>query len=77
MNVAPDIESQLKHDFPQDFTARLKQLTDLHPVSDRLIRCIVFAARGHPWYFDFLCRRAKHDYRDVLKAAEYEPGGAH
>jgi hypothetical protein len=72
MGIAADILEQLQQDFPVgDVAARLKQLIEATE-SSRLQRCDVFASRGHPWYFDYLCRLVKVDYRDVIVAAEYE-----
>jgi hypothetical protein len=72
MEIAPDIVDRIRTDFPaSDVAARLSQLAEASG-SDRIQRCIVFAARGHPWYFDYLCRLANVDYRDVIMAAEYD-----
>lgn len=77
MNVAQDIVDQLQHDFPADeIDKRLAQLTEASSTT-RIQRCIVFASRGHAWYFDYLCRLAKIDYRDVIMAAEYDRLDAH
>ncbi|MGV3663184.1 MAG: hypothetical protein ACO1TE_23635 [Prosthecobacter sp.] len=71
MNIEPDIVAQVQADFSPDSVPLV--LTQLEAASStpRVQRCIVSAARGHPWYFAFLCREAKTDYRDVIKAAEY------
>jgi hypothetical protein len=72
MEVAPDIVDQLRRDFPAaEVGARLAQLVQASS-SPRIQRCIVFASRGHSWHFDYLCRLAKVDYRDVIMAAEYD-----
>lgn len=72
MDITPDILERVHADFPSDeVEARLAQLAAASP-SLRILRCIVFAARGHPWYFDYLCKLAKVDDRDVIMAAEYE-----
>ena len=77
MDIAPDIFRQLEADFPAaELESRLSQLMEATE-SERVQRCIVWAARGHPWYFDFLCRMTKVDYRDVIMAAEYDRLGAH
>lgn len=76
MEIDPDIVSQVRSDFPPDeVSARLDQLAAAS-MCQRVLRCIVFAARGHPWYFDSLCKLARIDYRDVIVAAEYERLGA-
>jgi hypothetical protein len=72
MDIAPDIVDRLRRDFPAAVAdARLAQLAQASG-SPRIQRCIVFASRGHPWYFDYLCKLAKVDYRDVIMAAEYD-----
>jgi hypothetical protein len=75
MSVMPmelDIVEQLQRDFPvSEIEARLSQLAQASN-SLRIQRCIVFASRGHPWYFDYLCKLAKFDFRDVVMAAEYD-----
>jgi hypothetical protein len=77
MNIAPDIVDQLRHNFPaSEVDERLSQLAAASN-SPRVQRCIVFASRGHPWYFDYLCKLAKVDYRDVVMAAEYDRLDAH
>jgi hypothetical protein len=73
--IAKDIVEQVKADFPAaDVPSVLARLESASRI-ERVLRCIVFAARGHPWYFDFLCRLAKIEERDVIRAAEYEPLG--
>ena len=75
-DLDPDILARVPHDFPPgDVTGRLAQLAEAS-TCQRILRCIVFAARGHPWYFDYLCKLAMIDYRDVIMAAEYEREGA-
>jgi hypothetical protein len=72
MDIANDILEQMQRDFPdEELAGRLAQLAEATKL-ERLQRCIVFASRGHPWYFEYLCRLAKVDYRDVIMAAEYE-----
>jgi hypothetical protein len=72
MNIAQDIIDQLRHDFPGDeVDRRLAQLAEASNTT-RIQRCIVFASRGHAWYFDYLCKLAQIDYRDVIMAAEYD-----
>jgi hypothetical protein len=72
MEVEQDILDQLTADFPPDeVQIRLQQLVQASSVS-RIQRCIVFASRGHPWYFDHLCRLIEVDFRDVIMAAGYD-----
>lgn len=76
MEIASDIVDCLRTDFPAaEVDTRLHQL-ETASRDGRIQRCIVFAARGHPWYFDYLCKLAKIDFRDVIMAAEYDRLGA-
>jgi hypothetical protein len=75
--MAADILEQIKADFPAADLPSILARLEASSENERVLRCIVFAARGHPWYFDFLCRLAKIDYRDVIMAAEYERLGDH
>ena len=69
--MAPDILDCIKRDFPATDVPGVIEQIELASDSPRVQRCIVFAARGHPWYLDFLRRQAKTDWRDVIFAAEY------
>jgi hypothetical protein len=72
MDVEPDIIEQLRADFPAaEVESRLQQLTQASGDA-RIQRCIVFASHGHPWYFDYLCKIAEVDFRDVIMAGEYD-----
>ena len=74
MNIEADIVAQIQADFPpEDLPTILAQLESASS-TPRIQRCIVFAARGHSWYFDYLCRHTKTDFRDVIMAAEYVLG---
>jgi len=74
MDVPPDVLAQLQTDFPaSEVEQRVRQLEKLI-CGERVQRCIVFAARGHGWYFDQLCRLSRGDYRDAIMAAEYGGG---
>lgn len=77
MAISIDIIEQLRQDFPaSEFDTRLAQLVHASE-SPRIQRCIVFASRGHPWYFDYLCKLSAIDFRDVIMAAEYDRMDAH
>lgn len=66
--IAEDIVEKVKLDFPAEAVADvLKELAKASQCQ-RVRRCIVFAARGHAWYFRCLCQL---DYRDAISAAEY------
>lgn len=72
MEIAADILTQLQTDFCEaEWVRRIAQLSQASQ-SDRVQRCIVWASRGHRWYFDFLCQLAEEDYRDVILSAEYD-----
>ena len=71
MSIEADIVERVQADFPSETVATVLAQLEAASSSPRLQRCIVFAARGHPWYFAYLCRHTKTDYRDVIKAAEY------
>jgi hypothetical protein len=72
MNIEADIVKQVQADFPPEAVSAILAQLEAASSTPRIQRCIVFAARGHPWYFDFLCRLSKIDSRDVIMAAEYE-----
>jgi hypothetical protein len=72
MSIESEISDQVCKDFPAEEVPRMLERLESLSEDARTLRCIVFAARGHPWYFDFLCRLAKVDYPDVISAAEYE-----
>jgi hypothetical protein len=72
MDIDPDIIARLQADFlPDEADARLTQLSEASE-SQRVLRCIVFAAQGRVGHFDYLCKLAKIDWRDVIMAAEYD-----
>lgn len=72
MEIEPDIVDQLRRDFSApEVEKRIIQLAAASN-SSRIQRCVVFASRGHPWHFDYLCKLAKIDFRDVIMAAEYD-----
>lgn len=72
MAISEDVMRQIEHDFtPSEIASVISRLESVE-TSDRVIRCIVFASRGHPWYFEFLCKEAENDSRNVIMAAEYE-----
>ena len=71
MNPDPDILEQLERDFSAEEVPGIVGQLLATTNSPRVLRCIVFAARGHRWFLDYLCRMAKCDYRDVIMTAEY------
>jgi len=72
VHIAPDIIAQATSDFPPEKVREVLAHLAAATSSERLQRCIVFAARGHPWRFEFLCKLAKDDFRDVIMNAEYD-----
>ena len=71
MSIEPDILERVQTDFPAEAVPSVLAQLEAASPTPRIQRCIVFAARGHPWYFAYLCRHTKTDYRDVIMAAEY------
>ncbi len=72
MELAPDIVEQARLDFPPEKVGEVLEHLAAAANSERIQRCIVFAARGHSWRFEFLCKLAKEDFRDVIMNAEYD-----
>ncbi|MEM6330913.1 MAG: hypothetical protein AAF790_11770 [Planctomycetota bacterium] len=71
MKLPTDILDRLTHDYGEEAAEKLsKKLCDVSS-SDRVHRCIVFAAGGDRLRFEELCELAALDYRDVIVAAEY------
>jgi hypothetical protein len=77
VEIAPDIVAQVRIDFPPEKVSEVLGQLQAATSTDRIRRCIVFAARGHPWRFQFLCKLAKSDFRDVIMDAEYDRFDAH
>ena len=71
MSIETDIVEQVQADFPAEAVPNVLAQLEAASTTPRIQRCIIFAARGHPWYFAYLCRHTKTDYRDVIHAAEY------
>jgi len=71
MSIEADIIAQVQADFPPEAVPSVLAQLEVASATPRIQRCIVFAARGHPWYFAYLCRHTKTDYRDIIMAAEY------
>ena len=71
MDLDPDIVEQLRRDFAEEAVPAVITQLLATTKSPRVHRCIVFAARGHRWFLDYLCRMAKSDWRDVIMTAEY------
>jgi hypothetical protein len=72
MELPPDIVAQANTDFPPEKVSEVLEQLQAASSSERIRRCIVFAARGHAWRFRFLCKLAKDDFRDVIMNAEYD-----
>ena len=75
--LPPDIAQCIHRDFPADAVPSVISSLLAASSSPRIQRCIIFAARGHRWYFDYLCKLAKIDSRDVIMAAEYLDSQTH
>jgi hypothetical protein len=70
-DLAPDIVEYVHHNFSSDIASSTIDRLTVISRSNRIRRCIAFESRGHPWYFDYLCKLLSVDYRDVIFAAEY------
>lgn len=71
MEIDPDIIEMIKKDWPKDKHDEIIEKLKSTGKGQRILRCIVFASRGHDWHFDYLCKLAGIDYRDVIMVAEY------
>jgi len=73
-----DISAKVRQDFPEDEAVVILQLlSELEKenrgiFSDRILRCIVFSAKGR--FDEFACQvaLARIDWRDVIMNAEYD-----
>ena len=77
MNIPPDIVNRVQRDFPHDSGTVLARLLELRRevgdfASDRLIRCLVFAARGDTSRIEPLIECARNDPRDLIVSGECE-----
>lgn len=71
--LKPDIVEYVRENFPPEVVAAALARLASVSVVPRIQRCIVFASRGHPWYFDFLCKTHKLDAhgQTAIMRAEY------
>jgi len=77
--AAADIDEKLKQDFGSDVDRAKELLDDLdvgtkRPISDRLVRAILYLAAGDVERLARVIETARIDYRDVLWQAEYDGG---
>ena len=70
--IEADIVECIQRDFPEDSVQDILTKILAASSSQRIQRCIAFAARGHRSHLDYLCQLARIDYRDVIMAAEYD-----
>jgi hypothetical protein len=71
--LEPDIVDYVRQNFPSDAVpAALARLASVSTFP-RIQRCIAFASRGHPWYFEFRCKTHKQDAHShtAIMRAEY------
>jgi hypothetical protein len=71
--LEPDIFDYVRQNFPVDAVpAALARLASVSTFP-RIQRCIAFASRGHPWFFQFLCKTHKRDAhgQTAIMRAEY------
>jgi hypothetical protein len=76
--MSPDIQNKLRHDFPEkEFYVAIEMLSEWDAerkglLDDRLFRCAIFLAKGDIDRLKIQVELGKHDYRDLIVAAEYE-----
>jgi len=75
MSLPQDITRRVERDFPQESGAVLSRLLQLRRdsetyFSDRLLRCLVYAAHGDTSRIEPLIELGHQDYRDLIVAAE-------
>jgi hypothetical protein len=68
---APDILAQVQKDFGAEAGKALALLARALPEAQRVLRCIVFLAKGNLEELSSLMTAAATDYRDVIFWAEY------
>ena len=77
MSIPQDIQQRVRTDAGADadeMLARLSSFAIEHPdMSDRILRCLAFLARGKLGRLGHAIRLAETDWRDAIVAAEYEP----
>jgi hypothetical protein len=71
-HIEQDIMKCVEADFPASEVSEILEVLRAASGRPRIQRCIVFAARGHRSYFEYLCRLVAVDERDVIMAAEYD-----
>lgn len=77
MTIAPDIEKKV-HDDAGEFAGEMLDLlavfADKYPdLGDRILRCLVYLARGRIDRLGSAIQTAESDWRDTIVQAEYEP----
>ena len=75
MSIPQDIISRVRQDFPQDSGTILSRLLALQReggdfASERLLRCLIYAARCDVSRIEPLIELGRQDYRDLIVAAE-------
>jgi len=80
--MTPDIEARIDADFVMaqrmDALGILRQLeSDLGKETSRILRCVVFLARGDLERLAHFANQARADYRDVIYWAEYDERDRH
>jgi hypothetical protein len=76
MHFAPDIATRIKQDFPaldvQPVTELLIEFQESTQSGDRILRCLLYVARGRFNYLADAIALARHDFRDLIVSAEYD-----
>ena len=77
MHFATDIATRIKQDFPaldvQLVTELLIEFQKDTNSGDRILRCLLYVARGRFNYLADAIVLARHDFRDLIVSAEYDP----
>lgn len=82
MLFTKDIEEKVKADFQASSATAFNLLQNAiskadHLQTDRVLRCIVFLAKGNLDELKKYIKLATLDPRDIMLAAEYDPGNDH
>ena len=77
MGMPEDIVAKVRQDFAEDDALTVLQLlSEFHrdnpSISERILRCIVFLAKGSFEEFVRAVEMARVDWRDLIVAAEYD-----
>ena len=79
MEIALDIQQKLALDFGSEMPFAKDEIEALYAatnwqISDKMIRCIIYLAKGDVMLLKRTIGCARKDYKDVLWLAEYDRG---